>query len=394
MTRNVNRRQVLIGAGAVAGWAISGADRWACAAGSKAVIHETKIISLQPQYYHGWPTVTRRKSGELSLIYSGGREEHVCPFGRLELMRSHDEGKTWGWPCVVLDTGIDNRDAGILETAKGTLLVTTFTSLDYLDLLREAEQIPAGQPGTWAPERLKRWQAARYRLTNLQRKSLLGVWMIRSTDGGLTWSTPYHCGVDSPHGPIQLSDGRLLYVGKAIGGDERVGVCESTDDGQTWRWFAEIPPRPGDNAQADYHELHAVEAAAGRLVAQIRNHNATNSFETLQTESSDGGITWTSPHSIGVWGVPSHLLRLKDGRLLMTYGYRREPFGNQARVSNDHGHTWSEAMTISGDGVGIDLGYPSTVQLADGSLLSVWYELLKENPRAVLRQSHWTLAGK
>lgn len=393
MPRHVNRRQVLLSAGAAAGWALWGADRWAGAAGPKAVIHETKTISLQPQYYHGWPTLTRRKSGELLLIYSGGREEHVCPFGRLEMMRSHDEGKTWGWPCVALDTGIDNRDAGVLETAKGTLLATTFTSLDYMDLLRDAERIPAGAPGAWAPERLKRWQAARYRLTDLQRKSLLGVWMIRSTDGGLTWSTPCDCGVDSPHGPIQLSDGRLLYAGKAIGGDERVGVCESTDDGRTWRWLAEIPQRPGDNSRADYHELHAVEAADGRLVAQIRNHNPNNFYETLQTESSDGGKTWTTPHSIGVWGLPSHLLKLNDGRLLMTYGYRREPFGNQARVSDDHGHTWSEAMTISGDGVGIDLGYPSTVQLDDGSLLSVWYEKLKENPHAVLRQSHWTLAG-
>jgi hypothetical protein len=46
-----------------------------------------------------------------------------------------------------------------------------------------------------------------------------------------------------------------------------------------------------------------------------------NYGETLQSESSDGGKTWTMPRSIGVWGFPSHLLKLKDGRLLMTYGY-------------------------------------------------------------------------
>lgn len=358
------------------------------------VIHDTKIISLQPQYYHGWPTLIRRASGELLLVYSGGREEHVCPFGRLELMRSSDNGKTWSWPCVILDPGIDTRDAGLLETSAGTLLATTFTSRDYLDLLSQAEQIPPGQPGAWEPERLKRWQAARTRLTEEQRNSLYGVWMIRSKDGGATWSAPYNCGVDSPHGPIQLSNGRLLYAGKAIGGDERVGVCESTDDGKTWQWLAEIPQRSGDNSRADYHELHMVEAADGRLITQIRNHNPNNFFETLQTESSDGGKTCTSPHSIGVWGLPSHLLKLADGRLLMTYGYRREPFGNQARVSDDHGRTWSEPLTISADGAGIDLGYPATVQLPDGSLLTVWYELLKGTPRAVLRQSHWSLAAK
>lgn len=360
---------------------------------AEGVVQETKVISFQPEYYQGWPTVIRRANGELVLVYSGGREEHVCPFGRLELMRSFDEGKTWSWPCVILDPGIDTRDAGILETAQGTLLVSTFTSLDYLDLLSQGEQIPAGTPGAWEPEKLKRWRAARARLTDVQRRSLYGVWMIRSTDGGATWSAPYRCGVDSPHGPIQLADGRLLYAGKAIGGDERVGVCESRDDGVTWEWLAEIPQRAGDNSKGDYHELHLVEAGDGRLVVQIRNHNPNNFFETLQTESTDGGKSWTVPHSIGVWGLPAHLLRLADGRLLMSYGYRREPYGNQARVSEDQGRNWSEPITISGDGAGIDLGYPSTVQLTDGSLLTVWYELLKGSSRAVLRQARWSLGG-
>ena len=68
-------------------------------------------------------------------------------------------------------------------------------------------------------------------------------------------------------------------------------------------------------------------------------------------------------------------------------------------MSNDQGRTWSEPLTISDDGVGGDLGYPSTVQLADGSLLTVWYEGgtyqgLTAGPHAVLRQAHWTLSSK
>lgn len=399
MSHNLNRRQALAGISAAASWIIWGPSQRAGAAEPRAVIHETKIISQQPEYYHGWPTLVRCRNGELLLLYSGGREDHVCPFGRLELMRSCDEGKTWGQPTVVFETGIDDREAGLMETARWTLLANTFTSLDYVGLLSEAEQIPAGTPRAWAPERLKRWQAERDRLTGDERQAALGMWMIRSTDGGLTWSTPYKSPVSSPHGPVQLFDGRLLHAGKEVVGTGRTGVCESTDDGQTWQWLAEIPQRPADNSLTDYHELHMVEAGAGRLVVHIRNHNTNNFFETLQTESSDGGKTWTMPHSIGVWGLPSHLLRLNDDRLMMTYGYRRKPFGNQARVSDDQGRTWSEALTISDDGVGGDLGYPSTVQLADGSLLSVWYEGgtyegLTAGPHAVLRQSHWTLVGK
>jgi hypothetical protein len=215
--------------------------------------------------------------------------------------------------------------------------------------------------------------------------------MIRSTDGGVTWSGRYDCLVDSPHGPIQLSEGRLLYAGKDLWREgSRVGVCQSTDDGQTWEWLAEIPVREGDT-HTSYHELHAVETADGRLVVQIRDHNTNNAGETLQTESTDGGNTWSVPRSIGVWGLPSHLLRLQDGRLLMSYGHRRPPFGNQARVSEDHGHTWSEPVIVSGDGPGGDLGYPSTVQLGDGSLLTVWYERMESSPFAVLRQAKWRL---
>jgi hypothetical protein len=137
--------------------------------------------------------------------------------------------------------------------------------------------------------------------------------------------------------------------------------------------------------------LHAVEATDGTLIAQIRNHNEADKGETLQTESKDGGKTWTEPHSIGVWGLPSHLLRLRDGRLLMSYGHRRKPFGNQARLSTDNGKTWGEPILLSGDGKSGDLGYPSTVELKDGTLLTVWYESMTEPKLAVLRQAKWRL---
>ena len=341
------------------------------------------IISRQPEHYHGWPTVAARRDGELLLVYSGGREAHVCPFGRVELMRSRDGGRRWSWPEVVLDSPIDDRDSGILETPSGALLVTTFTSLAYEAVLEKASG--------WTPEKLARWQAVDLRTTPEQRRGLLDTWMLRSTDGGMTWSAPYRVPVNSPHGPTTLADGRLLYAGKQLWRPgNKVGVCESPDDGKSWRWLSDIPVRPDDSA-TQYHELHAIQAADGRIIVHIRNHNPRNEGETLQTESADGGGTWSTPRSIGVWGLPSHLLRLRDGRLLMTYGYRRAPFGNQARISVDHGATWSEPIIISDDGAGGDLGYPSTVELAGGQFVTVWYESLRGSQHAVLRQARWSL---
>jgi hypothetical protein len=351
---------------------------------------ESRVISPDAHYYHGWPTLTRRANGQLVVVCSGGRDTHICPFGRVDLLVSNDDGANWSWPRTILDSDMDDRDAGILETKRGTLLATTFTSLAYEPALARIEKAE--------PEKFRRWNAAHRRLTAEERKADLNQWMIRSTDGGRTWSPRYQSIVNSPHGPIQLRDGRLLYAGKELWtGAHRIGVCASQDDGATWQWVAEIPVRAGDQA-SEYHELHAVECADGRLVAHIRNENKTDDNETLQSESTDGGKTWSVPHRLrvvdgseGVWGTPSHLLRLRDGRLLMSYGYRRAPFGNQARVSADEGATWSAPMTISADGACGDLGYPSNVELDDGSFLTVWYERTKDSPAAVLREAHWKI---
>ena len=358
---------------------------------------DTKVISQQPEFYHGWSTVARCSNGELWVTWSGGREAHVCPFGQVHAMTSRDNGESWTWPRVLHDSAIDDRDSGCLETAKGTLLVTTFSSLAYEPMLSKASALAEHTDKGWVtkgmtPDQFARWKAAHDRLNDAERKAELGEWLLRSTDGGLSWSTRIKTIVNSPHGPVQLSDGRLLYAGKQLWNeDKKIGVCESKDDGLSWQWLADIPTRAGDAAaKSNYHELHAVEASDGTLVVQIRNHNKENSGWTLQTDSHDGGKTWSEPRPI-CFGMPSHLLKLRDGRLLMTYGHRRAPFGNQARLSEDNGKTWSSEMIISGDGPGGDLGYPSTVELADGTLLTIWYESMKQHPKAVLRQARWKM---
>ncbi len=337
-------------------------------------------ISQQPQYYHGWPTVTRTKAGELIAVWSGRREGHICPFGTVEMMVSRDEGVSWTYPRTVHDGLIDDRDAGVLETAQGTLLVTSFSSLAYVEYFDQKR----------TPELGRDWDAIHARLPDdAARSAELGCWAFRSTDQGRSFSSRIDTIVNSPHGPCQLADGRLLYLGKRLWEPTKdVGAAESLDDGVTWSWLAPVPARPGDAADA-YHELHAVECPSGKILGTIRNHNTNQSGETLLTHSLDGGKSWSVPRSIGVWGLPAHLLRLRDGRLLMTYGYRRKPYGNQARLSADEGETWSEPITISSDGDNSDLGYPSTVELGDGSFLSIWYERLQGEEKARLRQGRW-----
>lgn len=394
MSHPMSRRQVLRSSAAVSATALLGIGRRTAADPPRFAVHELKVISPDRENYHGWPTLCRRRNGELVVTCSGGREGHICPFGRVEMMTSKDDGKTWTYPRVLLDGAIDDRDSGCLETARGTLIVTTFTSLAYAGRVLDLQgKLAEGDKARMPREKLDRWLSAHNRLTPEQRQAELGAWLIRSTDGGISWGPRVDTLVNSPHGPIQLADGRLLYPGKHLWSDTKtIGVAESDDDGQTWRWLAEIPTRGGDSVVDGYHELHGVEVEPGRVIVQVRNHNKPDAGTTLQAESSDGGRTWTAPHSIGVWGLPSHLLKLRDGRLLMSYGHRRPPFGNQARLSGDGGTSWGEPLIISGDGINGDLGYPSTVQLDDGRLVTVWYESMKEpKGKAVLRQATWSL---
>lgn len=355
-------------------------------------VSEIKIISPEPgRYYSGWPTVALLRNGNLVVAYSGSRDAHVCPFGQLELMFSLNQGATWSWPRVAWDSGIDDRDGGVMETAKGTLLLTSFQSIAFLE-----------------PDRRNRYGQDQDRWDRYAQGLPAEAWvdepgpvLLRSEDGGRNWSHPMRVPMNSPHGPIQLADGRLLYPGiEGVGkgksikpGERKTGVWESVDDGKTWRLLSVIPTRRGDDP-TDYHELHGVEAANGTLVVQIRSHSDgadRNKRLMLQTESHDGGKTWSVPRDIGVSGYPPHLLRLKDNRLLMSYDSRAFPYGVAARISADHGATWSGQMNLTSYGKKRDQGYPSTVELGDGSLITVWYEVMPESPKAVLRQAKWTL---
>jgi hypothetical protein len=67
------------------------------------------------------------------------------------------------------------------------------------------------------------------------------------------------------------------------------------------------------------------------------------------------------------------MIRLADGRVCLTYGYRAAPFGIRARLSGDGGRTWGREIMLREDGSGRDLGYPRTVQRPDGQVVTVYY---------------------
>ena len=336
-------------------------------------------IELDPSY-HGWPTLIRASNGELLAVASGNRQCHICPYGRVVLYRSADEGKTWSGPEYLSKGPLDDRDAGICEAADGSILVNYFTSMLALF-------------GDDIPEEWKKI-AESITLETIKRES--GFWMRRSTDGGKTWSEKYGIPVNSPHGPTLLKDGTLLFVGKDISpspGTMQSGTREqnsfsaavSKDNGVTWEILAPVPVAEGHDP-AKCYEAYAIEAPDGTIIAHIRDHNDPEQIRTWQTESADGGRTWKPAHCL-CDGFPTHMLRFGKNRLLVAYSWRNAPFGIRARISDDSGRTWGREIIISDNALGIDVGYPTTAEMPDGSLFTLWYEFTGK--AAVLKYCRW-----
>ena len=351
---------------------------------SLATIISTKVICKQEGRYIGWPSITKTGRGELLAVFSGDRDSHVCPWGKTQMVRSSDNGESWTEPETINNSPLDDRDPGIVETTNGTLILSWFTSLAFEDE-KYFSRVPDEDKDSWkhhtekiSPESRKEWK---------------GNWVRRSTDGGKTWENPFRTNVSSPHGPIVVDDGRLLYVGRGkMDGNVIIGVEESTDDGKSWQLISTIPLATGESMD-DYVEPHMIQAKSGKLVVMIRYHEEDMlKWHMRQSESLDGGQTWSIFHPTSIWGHPPHLIRLADGRLLVVYGRRILPYGERGCISSDEGETWDVEHEIDlSRAPNGDLGYPASVQLDDGSIFTVYYQAEEQGQKPCLMATHWKI---
>ena len=251
------------------------------------------------------------------------------------------------------------------------------------------------------------WEAGLKWFTDEAKGRFEGAWMRISDDAGATWKSPIKTPVNSPHGPILLRDGSLLYFGKDFSNCDkfmqgRIIAVVSQDDGITWQTRGEVPLLSG-TSWASYHEAHVVELPDKHLIGMIRLQNSAGpngdlskfglvNFSILQTESSDGGMTWTQPRPLGFHGSPPHIIRHSSGVLILTYGYRLEPYGQRVAFSYDNGVTWDHDWILRDDGPNDDLGYPATVELPCGELVTVYYQKpLDKFDKCAILHSRWSL---
>lgn len=238
-----------------------------------------------------------------------------------------------------------------------------------------------------------------------------GIWVRRSKDGGLTWDAPTHVpfspnvemGISEP--AIELPDGTLLMAGYTdIGnGGHAALLSRSTDGGVTWSAPSTIAhdlsgtidfQEPALLHLDDEHILCMMRAVDRAVAVDVEDERQRQRLWTAwmyQAHSWDNGETWETHERTPMYGHPPNLIRLKDGRVLCTYGYRREPFGIRACFSHDEGRTWDieHEVVLRKDGGGGDLGYPSSVELADGTIFSSYYIHTEADKTRRIEATQW-----
>jgi len=352
-----------------------------------------------PGKFGAWPSIAKTADDELLVVFSGDRKHHIDPFGKTLLARSRDHGRSWSEPRIINNSPLDDRDPGVLVLSDGSWLVSLFTSQLYATWKDSVDY--------YGEQEVEAWQPYINRLTPQLRREYLGYFTLISKDQGQSWSGLRRAPVTAPHGPILGPDGELLFLGNhRHAGKVSIACYVSSDQGSSWQERGIL---------ADAHALeglylcepHLVLLADGRLLGQMRvNAVEVEKRQLMQSVSRDGGRSWSPVEATGIWGLPPHLLQHSSGVLLSSYGHRCDPFGQRVALSCDGGRSWSKILTLASipyqqqseaEDVGEiyyqvpDLGYPATVELADGSLFSVWYQSRPDGRDAMILGCCWNL---
>ncbi len=291
------------------------------------------------------PSLIRTKSGALLAICEG-RKAGRGDSGNIDLLlrRSTDGGQTWS-PTQVIWDDADNtcgNPCPVVDRETGTILLL---STHNLGIDREKEIIAQTSKGTRT------------------------VWLLKSTDDGLSWSKPQEItpsakkpnwtwyatgpgiGIQIQHGPHK---GRLVIPCDHIEADTKhyySHVIYSDDRGETWQLGGSTP-------EDQVNECEVVELAdpPGRLMLNMRNYDRDN--RTRQTAvSDDGGLTWHGQKHDPVLIEPicqASIRRLRwpadaqPGVILFSNPASQEGREKMTvRVSFDDARTWSHNKLVN-----------------------------------------------
>jgi sialidase-1 len=318
-----------------------------------------------------FPVLAKTGPDSLAVAFRVGAS-HVGINGTLGVATSNDGGKSWSGPVEIAPRGEDARNPALGVNAAGEIMLAFWKAG-----LHVFKDTPDG------PQEVGPWRGKE------ELGKIPGLFITRSADNGKTWTPPVpylskYLAYGGPYGRIiSAPDGTLLMgaigwprdAGAAVpdtttdvmaaNPDDAAVLVRSTDGGKSW----------GDETMVGrgFTETSYAFLPDGTLIAAARSEKS----EGFILFSRDRGRTWNPPVKVTRGcEVPMDLTVLQSGKLLLTFGRRIRPMGCGALISSDGGQSWNwdREVLLAGDGVeNSDLGYPSTVQLDDGHIVTVLY---------------------
>lgn len=181
----------------------------------------------------------------------------------------------------------------------------------------------------------------------------------------------------------------FLAATKTDGREGRPYCLRARNGGRTMEFVSWMTPEPPGFAIMP----STVRISKTSLVSAIRRKENGQGFIEIYA-SPDDGRTWTLCGNAAATGRnngnPPSMVRLNDGRLVLTYGYRSEPFGIRAKASLDSGRTWGPEVHLRDDGGKWDLGYPRTLATPDGTLVTIYYFTTAEHREQHIAATIWS----
>jgi len=346
---------------------------------SQPAIRKVKdiVIYEDAKFYCAFPSVVKKPDGEWLVAFRRAPNRillgekgnsHTDANSYLVMVRSND-GETWSKIPELLYAHPfgGSQDPCLLQLRDGALLCTsygwTFLPPDAIEKLQK----PIFNYSGWV---------------------FLGGYLIRSTDGGNSWQEPVyppHIDVEAGHTPwgdgipaynrgalCEGKSGRIFWAVAAMDDASAkktsVHLLTSDDQGVSWTYRSPIAV----DGKASFNETSVYETPKGDLVAFLRTAGMDD--QACIARSTDGGKSFKW-ESMAFQGHPLNAIRLPDNRVLLTYGYRHQPFGIRARILNAEctDFATSEEFILRDDGGNSDIGYTWPVLLDNNKVLVTYY---------------------
>ena len=317
----------------------------------------TWLVTFSAGYWHASPPTPLQM--DAATLASWGKMGMPVDIdaprgGRAMVIRSADEGRTWGKPQTMIDTPWDDRSPACVELPDGVILCSLFTYPGVGDAVQKPDLAPR-------------------------------TGIVRSFDGGHTWEqtltrlpSPFtYDATDGP--PVLLSDGSVLLAVYGRPKDcphDQLAVFRTIDRGDTWELLSTV------RADHELSEAGLAELPDGRLVMISRSEG-----DIMWSE--DAGRTWTEPVSFGMRMYEPGLLVMDDGALLCLHGSYGAG-GFRAIISADGGRTWTAPAPDHGFAVDPSVyGYGRGMVLPDGSVFAAYIHTGGHRTQDAQTQAIW-----